>query len=184
MQVAIGGVRPNIPVGEALLPLVVTDGEQAQTRMLCPDLVFAARRARGSRPRRGARRAAGQAPAGRQRRRSRGRGEPAPGRDRERSDLLLTLYNRTGAPLIAGEWGPWPPTLTLVFDTADGPPGHDALTTASRLDDIEVVVERGTGWRVVKRSPGPDRDLVAVAIDGRGATCSRRARSWSSQFAA
>jgi hypothetical protein len=75
----------------------------------------------------------------------------------ERTDLRLTLTNRSDAPLAHAPWGPWPPTLTLVIPTGEG-----GLTTSRRLDDLEVALERGNGWRIVKRRPGPEWDIVAV----------------------
>ena len=166
LLVHIAGVSPTIPVGEALLTVVVTGGDEALTRLTVPLMVLP-----GGRPgERDLADALGVRLATRLTGGGVGNPEVAVSRrtdDPERSDLLLALYNRTGAPLVEGEWGPWPPTLTLVFDTADGPPGHYALTTAKRLDDIEVFVEAGTGWRVVKRSPGPEWDIVAVPVEGR-----------------
>jgi hypothetical protein len=84
-----------------------------------------------------------------------------------RGDLVLTLANRSTDPLVRRRWGPWPPTFTLVVPTAEHPPGHGALTTPRMLDDAELTIERGRGWRVVKRRPGPEWDIVATAGGGR-----------------
>lgn len=164
LEATVGGVRPDIPIGEALLPLVVSGGDEQPKRATIPLTVM---------PVAGPERDLLDALGARLVTRRTGGGiaaaEVAVTRradEIERSDLSLWLYNRTGRGLVTAPWGPWPPTLTLVFDTAAGSPGHGALTTSRRLDDVEVVVERGTGWRVVKRSPGPEWDLVAVPLGG------------------
>ncbi|MDA0162827.1 phage tail protein [Solirubrobacter ginsenosidimutans] len=83
----------------------------------------------------------------------------------ERGDLVLRVFNRHAAPLVADDeaWGASPPRLTLSFASAGEAPGHDAVTTPGQLDDLEVVVERGSGWTIVKRAFGPEWDLVPAA---------------------
>ena len=161
LEVTFAGVRPSIPVGEALLPLVVTAGA-ATERTTIPLYVLP--------PVDPLQPALAQALDARLRNPGAETCEVAISRRADevlRSDLILTLRNVSEAPLVSGGWGPWPPTLTLVFPTADDPPGAPALTTPGRLDDIDVVLERGTGWRVVKRRPGPEWDIVAIPAGGR-----------------
>ena len=161
VEARIARVQPDVPVGNPLLPLVVSD-RLAQRRSTIAIHVLP-----------GASSLPDLWPALEPRLHSPGdpdaceiaisRRPDAP----ERSDLLLTLRNTNDGPLIAADWGPWPPTLTLVFPTAKQPPFDDALTTPGMLDDVEVTIEHGTGWRVVKRRPGPEWDIVAVASGGR-----------------
>lgn len=85
---------------------------------------------------------------------------------REPTELRLTLRNRGDRALVDRDWGAWTPTLTLVLPTAGDPTQDGALTTPQRLDDVDVVLERGAAWRIVKRRPGPEWDIVAVPVGG------------------
>jgi hypothetical protein len=84
----------------------------------------------------------------------------------EPTELRLTLRNSGDRALVDQAWGAWSPTLTLVLPTAHEPSEPGALTTPQRLDDVDVVLERGAAWRIVKRRPGPEWDLVAVPLGG------------------
>ncbi len=153
VEVTFAGVRPTIPVGEALLPLVAGESRTTLELHVLP-------------PPRPTERALFDALS------VEVVGDAAVAISRRadevlRGELLLSVSNVSEAPLRTGGWGPWPPTLTLVFVTAKDPPGETALTTPGRLDDIDVVIERGAGWRVVKRRPGPEWDIVAVPAGGR-----------------
>jgi hypothetical protein len=151
VEARIGRITPTVPVGEPLLRVVVGDHRATlAVRVLDP--------ADPAQPELWGDLQAQLSPA--EIAISRPPDTPEP------TELRLTLRNGGDRPLVDQPWSAWPPTLTLVLPTADEPSAEGALTTPQRLDDVDVVLESGGAWRIVKRRPGPEWDLVAVPVGG------------------